>query len=79
MPMNRGSENGTNSYPQARPFDEFLMGNPIGTGDCVIYSSGNPQQALRQYQSYEYQSNATPGTFENTVLPPIATLEPRVS
>ncbi len=79
MPMNRGSDNGTNSYPQARPFDEFLMGNPIETGNYVIYSSGNSQQPLRAYQSYEYQSNAIPGTFENTVLPPITTLEPRLS
>ncbi len=77
--MNRGSENGTNSYPQARPFDEFLMGNPIGTGDYVIYSSGNPQLALRAYQSYEYQSNDIPGTLPNTMLPPVTTLHPGVS
>ncbi len=77
--MNRGSENGTNSYPQARPFDEFLMGNPIEVGDYGIHSSGHPQQALRPYQSYGYQSNAIPGTAPNTMLPPITTLHLRVS
>ncbi len=65
-------------HPHARPFDEFLIGNPTGNPDFVISSSGNYSYPAQHHQLYTYQSNISPGTlFQNqqpTTIPPHTTV-----
>jgi len=78
MPSNKHSQFGNTSYPKARPFDEFLIGNPTGNPDFVIYSSGSFGYSPQQHQQYGYQSNPILGTLPQTILQPTTTHYPTV-
>jgi hypothetical protein len=70
----RGSHHGNKFYPQARPFDEFLIGNPTGNTGSIIYSNGSSDYPSQQQQPYFQQQNVSPGrlpqtTFQITTIP----------
>ncbi len=54
---------GMNFHLNARPFDEFFIGNPMGNPDFVIHSSGHYSYPAQQHQLQIYQSHILPGTF----------------
>jgi hypothetical protein len=65
----RGTHFDIPSRPQARPFDEFLMGNPVGNPGNAIYSSGNNSaDSPQQYQPFANQSNTHPRPLPHSTL-----------
>lgn len=55
---------GTQLHSYARPFEEFLMGNP----NTVVHSTGSFNYSASQHTPYSYHSNIQPATS------PISTL-----
>lgn len=59
MPGYRGTHHNNQLRPHARPFEEVLLGNPMGnTGNAIVTSGsgGGFGQCPRQYQQYHYQN-----------------------
>ncbi|CAF0871917.1 unnamed protein product [Adineta ricciae] len=73
MPLVRRPQSSNSLYPRARPFDEFLVGNPFETFDHVVDPNTSPvyvPSAQSGQQAYLYRSS-TMGHIQQTSTRPI--------
>lgn len=56
---------GAQLHSYARPFEEFLMGNP----NTVVHSAGSFNYSASHHTPYSYHSNILPGKSPISMLP----------
>ena len=56
---------GAQLHSYARPFEEFLMGNP----NTVVHSAGSFNYSASHHTPYSYHSNIQSGTSPISMLP----------